>query len=67
VTSCDRVREAFLTGSPGEIKSALQALVADRSADGTARKYAQYYMGRDAGDPTMQEMDKGLIHMSCTL
>lgn len=66
-STCDAARESFLTGSPAEIKAALQALVGDTTADGTAREYAQYYMGRDAGDPQMQEMDKGLIQAACSL
>jgi len=62
-TTCDVVREAFLTGAPSEIAGALQALIADRSADATAREYAQKYLTQT--DPGLKDMDKSLIQMSC--
>jgi hypothetical protein len=42
------VREAILTGSPADITTAMQSLVAEKTANATAREYARYYMGRDA-------------------
>lgn len=65
-TSCDAAREAFLTGTPKTIRSSLLALKADKTANATAREYADYYVNRDASDNSLQEMDKGLINMSCT-
>lgn len=65
--TCGDVREAILTGTQSEIETAMAALVADTSADGTAREYARYYLIRDAGDPDLQEMDISLIQMSCEL
>jgi hypothetical protein len=62
-STCDRVREAFLTGSAAEIRAALQALIRDRSADGTAREYAQKYLTET--DKDLRDMDKSLIQMSC--
>ena len=44
----------------------MAALVADKTAPETAREYAQYYSGRDAGNKQMQTMDTELIQMSCT-
>lgn len=67
VSTCDRVREAFLTGTVADQTAALQALKADTTADGTAREYADYWLNRDKGDPSMREMDKSLIQMYCTL
>lgn len=67
VSTCDRVREAFLTGTPAQIKAALQALIKDRGADGTAREYADYYLNRDAKEAQLREMDKSLIVSACTL
>lgn len=67
VSSCDRVREAFLTGTKAEIEAALRALVADRSADGTAREYAGYYLKRDRNSADLREMDQSLISTSCSL
>jgi hypothetical protein len=58
-------KEAILTGTPASITAAMKALVADKSADSTAREYAQYYTGRDAGQKDMQTMDTSLIQMSC--
>jgi predicted small lipoprotein YifL len=66
-TACDVAREAILTGTKAQIKAAMKKLVADRTADATAREYARYYLGRDAADADMQEMDVSLIQMSCTL
>lgn len=65
-STCDVAREALLTGSPTEITAALLALKADTTADATAREYADYYTGRDKNDPSMQDMDKSLIRMSCS-
>ena len=64
-TTCDDVREAFLTGTPTDIAKALGALVADKTADPTAREYAKYYLDRDSGDPSMRKLDEGLIQSSC--
>lgn len=66
-SSCDVVREAFLTGTPAELEASLKALVADKAADATAREYADYWLNRDKGDAQMQEMDEGLIKMSCSV
>lgn len=66
-SSCDVAREAILTGSPAQIKAAMKKLQADKSADATAREYARYYLGRDAKDKQMQEMDIQLIQMSCSI
>lgn len=65
VSSCDAVREAFLTGTQPQLLAALKRLKLDRSADGTAREYADYYLTRDAKDKDVREMDRGLIVMSC--
>lgn len=66
VDSCDAAREAILTGTPAQIEAALEVLVADKGADGTAREYARYYLGRDKNDKRMREMDIGLIQMGCS-
>jgi hypothetical protein len=65
VSPCDAAREAFLTGTPTDVTKALQALVKDKDADGTAREYAQYYLTRDAKDPQLRDTDKSLIQMAC--
>lgn len=65
VSTCDAVREAFLTGTQAEIEAALKALVADKTADGTAREYADYYLVRDAKEPSLRDMDKTLIQTVC--
>lgn len=66
VSTCDRVRESFLTGTKAEQVKALKQLKADRGADGTAREYAGYWLGRDKGEPDMQEMDQSLIVSLCS-
>jgi len=66
-SSCDVAREAILTGSQAQINKAMKALVADKSADATAREYARYYIGRDKGDKDMREMDVSLIQTACML
>lgn len=65
VSTCDAVREAILTGTPAQVAKAMKALVADKSADATAREYARYYLGRDAKSPDLREMDVTLIQSSC--
>jgi hypothetical protein len=64
-SSCDLVREALLTGTQADIDNAMAGLIADRAADGTAREYADYYLHRDATEPSMRSMDVSLIRMSC--
>lgn len=66
-SACDVVREALLTGTQAQIDAAMAALKADTTADGKAREYADYYLGRDAADPQMREMDTGIIRMYCDL
>lgn len=66
-SACDNAREAILTGTQSGIISAMNKLVADRSADSTAREYARYYLGRDKTDKDMREMDIGLIQSACSL
>jgi hypothetical protein len=65
VSTCDRAREAFLTGTQTDIDNAMHALIADKTAPATAREYAQYYIQRDATDSSMREMDKSLIQTTC--
>jgi hypothetical protein len=66
-SSCDVVREALLTGTPAEINASMKALMADKTADATAREYADYYLNRDKAEPDMQKMDVSLIRMSCSI
>lgn len=66
VTTCDVAREMFLTGTKAEIHQALKDLKADTTADGSAREYAGYYLGRDANDKDLREMDQTLIVSICT-
>jgi hypothetical protein len=48
--------------APAGIDAAMKALIADKTANSTAREYAQFYTGRDAGQKDIQAMDAGLIH-----
>jgi hypothetical protein len=66
MSSCDRVREALLTGTQAEINAAMAQLQTDQTADQTAREYADYYLHRDAGDAQLRQADVGLIRMSCS-
>ena len=65
-STCDKAREAILTGTPAGITKAMKALVADKSAPATAREYARYYTVRDKDSKDLREMDVSLIQMSCT-
>lgn len=70
VSSCEAVKEAFLTGTQPEINAALTRLIADKTEDGTAREYADYYMHRDAppafGSKDLRSMDMTLIRSACS-
>ncbi|MCA1846034.1 MAG: hypothetical protein LC792_23150, partial [Actinobacteria bacterium] len=59
--TCAAVREALLTGTQAQINGALAALQADKTADATAREYADYYLHRDAppayGSKGLRDMD----------
>lgn len=65
VSSCAQAREAFLTGSKADVNRALKRLKSDRKADGIAREYAGYYLGRDKNNKSLQEMDQSLIVSAC--
>jgi hypothetical protein len=64
-TTCDLVKEAILTGTSDDIGDAMKKLIADKSADGTAREYAQNYLVRDRDDKDLRKMDVSLIQVSC--
>jgi hypothetical protein len=66
VSTCDKAREAILTGTPTGITAAMNALVADKSAPAIAREYARYYTVRDKDSKDLREMDESLIQMSCS-
>ena len=65
-STCDVTREALLTGTPEEILASMKALMADKTADATAREYADYYVNRDKASAQMREMDVSLIRMACS-
>jgi hypothetical protein len=65
-SACDVTREALLTGTQAEINASMKALMADKTADATAREYADYYLNRDKTDPSLQKMDISLIRMACS-
>lgn len=67
VDTCANVREALLTGTQAQIDTAMAALQADKSADDTAREYADYYLHRDAGQKDLRDMDVSLIREACSL
>lgn len=67
VSACDQVREAFLTGTLASQTKALKALKADKTADGTAREYAGYWLVRDAKSKDLRSMDQTVIVSSCGL
>jgi hypothetical protein len=65
-STCDVTREALLTGTQAEINASMKALMADKTANATAREYADYYLNRDKTEPDMQKMDISLIRMACS-
>jgi len=66
VTSCDVFRKALPTGNQADINRAIAGLKADKSADPTAREYADYYLHRDATNKQMQGIDIGTIRVACS-
>lgn len=65
-SACAAVREALLTGTPDEINAGMLALVADTTADQTAREYAGYYTDRDKDEAEMRRLEATLIQSSCS-
>lgn len=65
-SSCDVVREALLTGTQAQIDAAMGQLQADKTADATAREYADYYLHRDQSDAQLRSMDVSLIRTACS-
>lgn len=67
-STCDVVREALLTGTEAEKTEAMQALVADKTADATAREYAQYWLTDGArGASEAQETSAMVIRSACSI
>jgi hypothetical protein len=64
-TTCDKAREALLTGSPKQIKAAMKALVKDKKADATAREAAQDWL--DTTDKDLRKMHADLVQMACSI
>ena len=65
-STCDVVREAFLTGTVKKQTSALKKLKADKTADAIAREYAGYWLIRDAKSKSLRELDQTLIVSACS-
>lgn len=63
-STCDVVREALLTGSPSDIKTAMTGLKADTTADATAREYAANYLTET--NSSLQEMNVTVLRMYCS-
>jgi hypothetical protein len=66
-SSCDALAEAILAGSEADIIATMNALLADASANATAREYAGYYLGRDAANRSVQEKQIPIIRFYCAL
>ena len=65
VSTCDRVREAILTGTQAQIDKAMKALQADKSADAEAREAAKAYLGEKNKD--LRDLQVSLIQMQCSV
>ena len=65
-SSCAVVKEALLTGTPAQIHAGMLALIADKSANQTAREYASYYTDRDKDQKELLKMDASLIQTACS-
>lgn len=63
---CAAVKEALLTGTPAQIHAGMLALIADKTANQTAREYASYYTDRDKDQKDLQKLDATLIQTSCS-
>lgn len=64
-TSCDIAREAFLTGSQEQINAALTDVVADQSADASAREAAQNYLNEN-DEELLRELYKTSVQTYCS-
>jgi hypothetical protein len=49
-----------------EVEERRRRLLADASADGTARECADYYRNRDKTQSSLREMDVSRIRMACS-
>ena len=66
LSSCTVVKDALLNGTPADIHAGMLALIADKTADQTAREYAGYYTGRDKDKTEMLKLGATLIWSSCS-
>jgi len=66
-SSCDLAPEASLTGSRAGIVDAMNALVADKRLEATAREHAGNYRGRDASNKSRQDKEITIIEFYCDL
>ena len=65
-SSCAAVKDALLNGTPDEVDAGMLALVADATANPTARQYAAYYTDRDKDENEMQRLEATIIQSSCS-
>lgn len=64
-STCDKAREAILTGTKKDIDAAMKALVKDKKADATAREAAQDYLNEK--DAELKKMQVDLVQMACSI
>jgi hypothetical protein len=60
-SSCDKLQDAIQTGREAEIIASLQAIVADKTVNVTAREDARHYIGQDKASKSAQ----GRIQFYC--
>jgi hypothetical protein len=54
-SSCDKLQNAIRTGREAEIIASLQAIVADKTLNVTAREDVRHYIGQDNASKSAQE------------
>ena len=65
-SSCDIFQEAFLTGTKADVRASVQGILADKSANTTARETAKLYKDRDPADTSRQKTDLAIIKDYCS-
>jgi hypothetical protein len=64
-SSCEMLQEAIQHGSEADIVAGMNAVSADETVDGTSRKVAEHYTGRDRADESRQKRNLLILRDSC--
>ena len=64
-SSCDKFREILLTGPEDNVRASVKAILADKSANTTAREISKHYLNLETANTSRQTTDLEIINDYC--